>query len=48
MLIPDDEADVDFLNYEAIAGTAIELLSFLARLGPADTNGVHHKEHRRE
>jgi hypothetical protein len=27
MLIPDHETAVDFLNYEAIAGTAIELLN---------------------
>jgi predicted KAP-like P-loop ATPase len=27
MLIPDHETSVDFLNYEAIAGTAIELLN---------------------
>jgi hypothetical protein len=27
MLIPDHETAVDFLNYAAIAGTAIELLN---------------------
>lgn len=27
MLIPDHETAVDFLNYEAIAGTTIELLN---------------------
>jgi len=27
MLIPDHETVVDFLNYAAIAGTAIELLN---------------------